>query len=274
MKIHLSLLTALLAVFLGCKSGVDPIDDTPPAKITNGITGTITFTGAWPAKAVELRMITSKVFPPVMSDIMFGDSIPMDTSTYSYELALGPGTYKLVGIAWRNEGAVWNFPSICSFYFSGTTTEDSLAPASITIKDDTTVVKRVNIAVNRSKARVVSDAKITGSVTFSGSWPSDVTEARVIATTRFDLQTLDLPTLNDLALDDQSIPKGATTFNYEIPAFPGHFLATFVIFFKLNGKISVDNVLWSNDHGGLNMETTYSVELNQTVKGPDFAVAF
>jgi hypothetical protein len=273
MKIPLFLLTAILALFLGCDPGVDPEPD-PDPEITSGVTGTITFTGEWPAKAVELRMITSTVFPPVMSDIIFGDSIPMDTSAYNYEFELGPGTYKLVGIAWRNEGVDWNFPSICSFYFAGNTAEDSLAPASITINNDSTVVKRVNMTVNRSKARLVSAARIKGSVTFSGNWPVDVTEARVIATTRFDLQTLDLPTLNDLALDDESIPKGTTTFNYEIPAFPGHFLATFVIFFKENGKISVENVLWSNDHGGLDMATTYTVELNSTVKGPDFAIEF
>jgi hypothetical protein len=273
MKIHLFLLTALLGLLLGCKSGVDP-EPEPDPKITCGVTGTVTFTGQWPANAVELRMITSRVYPPVMADIIYGDSIPMDTSAYNYEFALDPGTYKLVGIAWRNEGADWNFPSICSFYFTGNSQEDSLAPAPVTIANDSDVVRRVNMKVDRSKARIVSAAKITGAVTFSGDWPGDVTEARVIATTRFDLQTLDLPTLNDLALDDESIPKGATTFDYDIPAFPGNFLATFVIFFKADGKITVADVLWSNDHGGLDMDTKYTVALDQTVKGPNFAIDF
>jgi hypothetical protein len=273
MKIHLFLLTALLGLLLGCKSGVDP-EPEPDPKITCGVTGTVTFTGQWPANAVELRMITSKVYPPVMTDIIYGDSIPMDTSAYNYEFALDPGTYKLVGIAWRNEGADWNFPSICSFYFTGNSQEDSLAPAPVTIANDSDVVRRVNMKVDRSKARIVSAAKISGTVTFSGEWPGDVTEARVIATTRFDLLTLDLPTLNDLALDDQSIPKGATTFDYDIPAFPGNFLATFVIFFKANGKITVSDVTWSNDHGGLDMDTKYTVALDQTVKGPNFAIDF
>ena len=76
MKIHLLLLTALLALALlpGCDTGTGPSGDPgtePEPTITNGLTGTLTFTGQWPANPVELRMITSKVFPPVMSEIAF-----------------------------------------------------------------------------------------------------------------------------------------------------------------------------------------------------------
>ena len=279
MKIHFILLTALLALFLGCDTGTGPQD--PPeteVTITNGITGTLTFAGQWPATPVELRLITSTAFPPVMSEVVFRDSIPFDSSTYNYQLELGPGTYKLIGLAWRTEGAEWNFPSICGFYFSGTTPEDSLAPAPVTIATNTTVVKRVNMKIERSKARIVSAAKITGSVTFNGVWPDSIAEARVIATTRLDLQTLDLPTLNDLAIDNDRIAVGTTTYNYEIPAFPGNFLATFVIFFKKEGKLTVNDVLWTNKHNGLEMalpgQISYTVEFNQTVKGPDFVITF
>jgi hypothetical protein len=276
MNIHFFLLTALLALFLGCDTGTGPEEPAGPENvtITKGVTGTLTFTGQWPATPVELRLITSTKFPPVMSEVAFRDSIPFDSSTYSYQLELDPGTYKLVGIAWRTDGAEWNFPSICSFYFSGTTPEDSLAPASLTIDTDTTIVKRVNMRIDRSKARIVSAAKITGSVTFNGAWPDSVAEARVIATTRLDLTTLELPTSNDLAIDNDRIAVGTPTYNYEIPAFPGNFLATFVIFFKKDGKLTVQDVLWTNDRGGLDMGHTYSVGLDQTVEGPDFTVTF
>ncbi len=116
MKIRLLLLTIIPAFLLGCKgnSGVEPQHTT----ISSGITGAITFTGEWPAKAAEVRMVTSKKFPPEMDDIIFGPSIPVDIAKYDYEFELEPGTYKLVGVAWRNEGAQWNFPSLCSFFFS------------------------------------------------------------------------------------------------------------------------------------------------------------
>ena len=280
MNIHLFLLTALLALFLGCDPGTGPEEPVVPENvtITHGITGTLTFTGQWPATPVELRLITSAKFPPVMSEVVFRDSIPLDSSTYSYQLELEPGTYKLVGIAWRTDGAEWNFPSICSFYFAGTTPEDSLAPAPVTIPDDTTVIRRINMKVDRSKARIVSAAKITGSITFNGVWPDSVAEARVIATTKLDLQTLDLPTSNDLAIDDDRIAVGTTTYNYEIPAFPGDFIANFVIFFKKEGNLTVNDVLWTNRRGGLNMAQTgsisYTVGSGQTVKGPDFTITF
>jgi hypothetical protein len=280
MKTKLFFLAATLAVFLGCDPGTGPGDDQGPIDVTisNGVTGTLTFTGQWPATPVELRLITSTVFPPVMSEVVFRDSIPFDSSTYNYQLQLEPGTYKLVGLAWRTEGTEWNFPSICGFYFTGTTPEDSLAPATITIENDTTVIKRVNMKIDRSRARIVSAAKITGSVTFNGVWPDSFAEARVIATTRMDLQTLDLPTLNDLAIDNDRIAVGSTAYNYEIPAFPGNFLATFVIFFKKDGKLTVKDVLWTNDRGGLDMapagESSYTVGFDQTVKGPDFTITF
>ena len=278
MKIHLFFLTAILAFLLGCDpagpEGNGPEDST--TTISSGVTGTVTFTGEWPANAVEVRPVTSTVFPPEMDDILFGDTIPVDASTYNYEFELGPGTYKIFGMAWRNEGADWNYPSFCGTYYSKED-DDSLAPSFITIADENTVVTRVNIGVNRSMAHVVSNAKITGSVTFNGDWPSEFTEARVIATTRLDISTLETPTFNDLAFSN-SIAKGATEYNYEIPAFPGQFLATFVIFFKENEKLSIADVLYSNDHGGLDMappgEISYTVELNQTVEGPDFTVTF
>lgn len=274
MKIHLFLLTALLALLLGCDTGTGPGEEEPPdtTSISHGVTGTVTFTGEWPATAVEVCPVTSLVFPPEMDDILFGDPIPVDTTTYEYAFELEPGTYKIFGMAWRNEGADWNYPSFCGTYYSKQD-DDSLAPSYITIADENSVVTRINIGVNRSKAHVVSNAKITGSVTFNGAWPSDISEARVIATTRLDINTLETPSFNDLAFSN-TIAKGATAYNYEIPAFPGDFVATFVIFFKEGEKLSIDDVFYSSDHGGLDMATTYTVELDQTVTGPDFTVTF
>lgn len=272
MKIHLLFLAGVLAFFLGC--GEDPVvGPTGPdvTAITSGITGNVTFTGQWPTNATQVRVVTSKKFPPEMIDIIYGSEIPADATTFDYEFQLDPGIYKFVGLAWKNEGADWNFPSICSFFFEAGS--DSLAPVPITVGNNTTVVKGANIAVDRSKARVVSEAKITGSITFNGVWPSQFTEARVIATTRFDLASLDLPTTNDLAFS-KTIAKGSTACTYEIPAFQGDFKATFIIFFTDDGKISTDNIFYTSDHGGLDMTTKYTVALNQAVKGPDFTIDF
>ena len=265
--------TVLLTVFLGCDNGTGNEEPTPPdnTQITHGVSGTVTFTGEWPAKAVEVRLVTSKVFPPEMDDIIFGDPIPVDMSKYDFEFELEPGTYKLFGVAWRNEGVEWNYPSFCGVYYAKD--DDSLAPSFITIADENSIVKRVNIGVDRSQARIVSDAQITGTVTFKGAWPENISEARVISTTRLDISKLETPSFNDLAFSD-AIKKGATSFNYKIPAFPGKFIATFVIFFKEGEKLSINDVLWSSERGGLDLATSYTVELNQNVKGPDFTIDF
>ena len=278
MKIHLLLLATTLAFFWGCDTATGPTDDpgTDPVKITNGITGRVTFTGQWPATAAEVRVVTSLVFPPQMTDIIYGDSIPVDATTYDYEFPLGPGTYKIFGVAWRSEGAQWNYPSFCGTYYSKED-DDSLAPSYVTVADVNTIVKDIDIGVNRTTAHVVSNAKITGSVTFNGVWPSDVTEARVIATTKLDISTLETPSFNDLAFSN-AIAKGSTAYNYEIPAFPGQFLATFVIFFRENKKLEIADVLYSNDHGGLDMappgQVSYTVVLDAAVAGPNFTVTF
>ena len=274
MKIHLFLSAIIYALFLSCDSGTNPDDtgnpDTDTTKISHGITGTLTFTGEWPANAAEVRVVTSTVFPPEMDDIIYGNEIPVDTSKYDFEFELAPGTYRFVGLAWRNEGADWNFPGICSYYVSE---DDSLSPVSITIADDTMVVKDVDMTVNCSRARIVSAAKITGSVTFNDNWPGEFTEARVIATTRFNIETFDRPTLIDLVFS-KSIARGTTACDYEIPAFPGNYLATFVVFFTEDGTISMEDVFYTSYHGGLDITTTYMVELNATAAGPDFAIEF
>jgi hypothetical protein len=53
--------------------------------------------------------VASKVFPPEMDDGIYGYSIPADTSKYDYEFELDTGICKLIGLAWRNECADWNF---------------------------------------------------------------------------------------------------------------------------------------------------------------------
>jgi len=271
MKIKLIIVTAILTIFLGCKSGVSPEDPGPGSHtISSGVSGTITFTGEWPETAAEVKLVTAKVFPPEMSEIIYGASIPVDASTYDYEFDLEPGEYKLLGVAWRNEGADWNVPSICNFYYAK---GNYLAPASITVNDNNHVVSGIDINVDRTIARVVSDAKITGKVTFNGTWPEKFNEARVIATTKFDLSTLELPSTSDLTFSKR-IENGTSSFDYEIPAYPGKFLATFVVFFEDGKQLSEENVFYSNDHGGLDMATTYNVELGESVKGPDFTIEF
>ena len=239
--------------------------------VQSGIQGTVTFTGAWPAPAEEVRLVAATTFPPTFEEIIIGDSIPVDAASYDYLFELRPDTYRIVGVAWRAEGTNWDILSICGFYFSG---EDSLAPGQVVVPTDVSVVDNINIEVDRSKARKITDTKIVGSITFNGTWPADVTEARVIATTRFSIlpPNVELPTLLDLAFSDV-IQPGITSLDYVIKAFPGTFVATGVIFFREGQTLSVGDIFYSAEVGGLDVNP-YEVPEDSTVAGPDFNIQF
>lgn len=134
------------------------------------------------------------------------------------------------------------------------------------------MVQDINIQVNRSKARVITDTRITGSITFDGPWPQDVTEMRVIATTKFSLFPVELPSLFDLSFSE-SLPVGADSMNYVIKAFPATYVATGVIFFREGQTLSIDDILYSAGVNGLAL-TEYTVERDSTLAGPDFDIHF
>jgi hypothetical protein len=237
--------------------------------INSAITGTIQFTGEWPETAEEIRIVASTVFPPAMEDMIVGEELPADAGLYSYRFDLRPDTYKIVGVVWRAEGTQFDLLSVCGVYFAGT---DTLAPSTVVIPNDTSLIQDINIRVNRSKARVITDSRITGSITFTGEWPADITEMRVIATTRFSLFPLELPSLFDLSFSG-IMPTGVDSIHYVIKAFPATYVATGVIFFREGQTLSINDILYSAEVNGLDM-SEYSVEKDSTVTGPDFEIEF
>ncbi len=237
--------------------------------ITSGIQGTVSFIGQWPAAAKEVRLITAKEFPPSMDELIIGEEISPSATNHKYTFYLKPDTYKVVGVVWRAEGTEWDLMSICGAYFAG---EDSLAPSEVVIPNEDTIVKDINIVVNRSKARKITETYIQGNLTFNGAWPAGVTEARVIATTKFQIFPPILPTMLDLAFSDP-IPAGTDQATYKMRAFPGTFAAIGVIFLKGEQQLTIDDILYSLDVDGLSLEP-FTVEENAVVSGQDFNINF
>ncbi|MBN1479503.1 hypothetical protein JXA70_04455 [candidate division KSB1 bacterium] len=240
--------------------------------ITSGIKGTVSFIGNWPAPAAEVRLITATVFPPAMDELIIGEEISADASNHKYVFYLKPDTYKVVGVVWRAAGTSWDLMSICGAYFAG---KDSLAPSEVVLSDDNSFAENINIVVNRSKARKITETYIEGNITFQGEWPADVTEARVIATTKLVLWPPTLPTMLDLAFSDP-IPVGTTATSYRMRAFPGQFVAIGVIFLKGDEQLTINDILYSNDVGALaaEEEDAFEVVENAVVSGKDFTVEF
>ena len=239
------------------------------ANVQSGVKGTVFFKGTWPAPVEEVRLIAAKTFPPDLSDLIIGPQVSADGDFRDFNFPLLPDTYKLVGVAWRAKGTNWDLISICGAYFAGT---DSLAPGELKIESGTTVLEGVKITVDRSKARKVSDTKVVGKVEFKGEWPADITDARVLITTRFQIFPTQLPTMLDLGFSE-TIPRGTKNFDYLIKAFPGTFVATGVIFFKEGQPLTITDILYSLQVGGLDLNP-YTVAENTTVNGPNFTIQF
>ena len=266
--IYFLTLSFILAVCQHC-SGDKGTEPKPSTTEESGIAGKVILTGNWPDTPEEVRLITAQTFPPDIDDIVMGESIPLNTDTYDYRFDLDPATYSMVGVAWRPEGTDWSLLSICGLYFSE---GDSLAPGQVVIKDSNTVIKNINIDVDRSKVRKITDTKIIGSITFQGTWPADIVEARVIASTKFNLAPLEVPTFLDLGFSD-AIPPGTTQIDYVVQAFPATFAATGILFFREGEKLTVEDIIYSSSVGGLNLES-YEVREDSTFNGPDFDITF
>jgi hypothetical protein len=261
-----SIIILLLFIYCNDDSGTGPVKNETP-----GIEGTITFQGEWPAPAESIIVIISTVFPPLFEELISGGSIPLDVNSYNYSIDLPAGNYKLVGVAWRAENTDWDVLSICGFYFSG---EDSLAPGEVTIPDDKTRIHDINIKVNRSKARKVTDSKIVGTVKFNGTWESGIVQAMVIATTKLKLSyPFELPSLLDICFSNP-IEPGTDSTDYEIRAFPATFVATGIIFFKENQTLSLQDIIYSSQRGGVDLVNQYVVEEDSTVQGTNFTIQF
>ena len=238
--------------------------------IRSNIQGTITYSGEWPAPVAEVRLVTATKFPPSgVSDLLIGESIPVTGDSYDFNFYLKPGAYDLIGVAWREQNSIWDIISVCGIHFSGS---DSLAPGEIVIPTDTSQVNNINIIVDRSQAKRVTNTKIIGSVKFTGAWPDSVLEVRVIATTKFNFFPTVLPTLLDLSFSN-SISAGIDSAEYIINAFPDTYVATAVIFFQSGQSLSFDDIIFSLNVGGLNLTPFTAVEDSTTV-GPDFQIVF
>jgi len=237
--------------------------------VKSAIKGTINFIGTWPGKTEEIRLITATTYPPAIDELIIGEEIFADAASHKYAFYLEPDTYKLMGVAWRAEGTEWELMSICGAYFAE---EDSLTPSDVIIHDENTIVEDIHIVINRSKARKITETYIQGNVQFNGTWPEQFTEARVVATTRFQIFPTELPTMFDLAFGP-TIEVGSTSIDYNIKAFPGTFAAIGVVFLNEQQTLTIDDILYSLDIGGLSIEP-FELTENTTVDGPDFVVQF
>jgi hypothetical protein len=179
----------------------------------SGFSGTITFINAWPANTDQVILAASTKFPPQdISEIILSDPLPTFVDKADYSLNVPPGTYKAVGIIWKEKDQDWNVTNIVGIYFP---TSDQFSPGVVEIKDRTTWLENIDITADLSKARRKVESSISGTLRVTGAWPANAQSVIIGAS-----PTL-LPTsLLEITLSQPIAPPFDTT-TYTLQVQPG-----------------------------------------------------
>ena len=205
------------------------------APLRNGIQGTITFKGEWPEDTEQVLVLASTDFPPQgITQLDLGEPLPMGVDSSTYTIFLPPGTYRAIGVVWKEEGYEWNTNNIIGVYFVG---KDSLTPGVVEVPEDT-IVTDIDIVANFKRARPHFESSISGTLTFDGDWPEGAENLFVVAS----LEPLfPLPTLLDLYISS-NIPMGLDSLEYEISVPPDTYSFIAVILLQQNMSIGISSI--------------------------------
>ncbi len=110
----LSNVLGLFILFLSCYKG-HGLSPSAESVSDSGISGRITFTGAWPDSTKEVRIAVLEEYPKGIENpdevfsfvlahlVTFSDTIPRYIDHYDYRLMLEPGEYGWILVAWFPE---------------------------------------------------------------------------------------------------------------------------------------------------------------------------
>jgi hypothetical protein len=153
--IILILATVLLAVAIGCENV------TPP--LLGSISGTITYTGAWPPADQTIYALATTEWPmesmPVLSD-----PIPEPSgSTFDYKIdEMTLRTYAAV--------ALYTYPEFTFMGAYGYNVPDDLDPDAVTLTENQPNATGIDFGASYEPPEKGS---ISGTVAFTGTWPVD-----------------------------------------------------------------------------------------------------
>lgn len=206
-------LLALLAVHCEVDHGIGPLE--------GGISGTITFVGSWPESVEEVVIVASQVYPPAsLADLIVSEPLPLGVAAHPFHLPLPPGTYRLIGVAWRAAGEPWDLNSLVATY-----SPDGLGlPGQVVLESEASRVSGIDITVD------FRTGAITGTVTLAGAWPESTQEVRVAVYATY-------PPTNFFAIKGYSepFPLGASTYEYSVSLAPGTYQWVIVVW-RAQGK--------------------------------------
>lgn len=185
---------ACLLLAAGCDGdhGIAPLRST--------ISGTVTFLGDWPEATAQVVIVASTRFPPTaFTDLILSEPLPIGVSQYDYDLYVPPGTYQLVGVAWRGEDEAWDVNSLVGQYTQ-----------QVVVATESSQATGIDITVNFTRGT------ISGSVTFQGDWPENAEEVRVVV-----YQTYPPASFFLMSGYSDPIPLGVSAHGYTVSLAPG-----------------------------------------------------
>ncbi len=225
------ILGALILIFADCEidKGLGPL--------TSGISGTITFRGAWPANTEQVLVVASTDFPPQgISQLDLGEPLPLGVDSAQYTIFLPPGLYRAVAVVWKEKGHEWNVNNIIGVYFTG---NDSLSPGQVQVSPGT-MVKGVNMGVDFKRARPHFESAISGTLHIHGAWPAAAQNLFVVASLS-PLSLTKLLSLLDLYISG-SLPIGGTEVPYTISAPPDTYWFLAAILLERGAPIGLTSI--------------------------------
>lgn len=159
-----------LAFILGCSEEQNPVQ----SQTSGEISGTVTFTGTWPAKGnIQVSMWTS--WPPAGPPAAFSAPLTPGVATQTYKISgLNKGPYSVITVGWRDPAdptgakviGVYTGNDVLSVDCAGQFTFPALP---IEIADGKLTVTNVDIRANLD---ILHLGEIAGKVNFVGNWPS------------------------------------------------------------------------------------------------------
>ena len=136
------LVAAVVSWLMACDHGL------PASPPQTGISGRITFTGAWPDDVAEVAVAVYEELPAEPIDLLrikgWDTQVQLHVDSYDYLVPVEHGgTYRWVVVAWHREGGSWDFTSLLGCHH---TPGDSL-PTPVAIRPGE-IAAGVDIAVD------------------------------------------------------------------------------------------------------------------------------
>lgn len=205
------------------------------APLRNGIQGKITFAGEWPEGTEQILVLASTDFPPQgITQLDMGEPLPTAVDECEYTIFVPPGTYRAIGVVWKEKGHEWNVNNIIGLYFLGA---DSLSPGVVEVPRDSMVIG-IDIGANFKRARPHFESSISGTLHFENDWPEKAQDLFVVASLK---PLLPIPTLLDLYISS-SLPIGLDSVAYRISVPPDTYQFLAVLLLEENAAIGLTSI--------------------------------